>query len=79
MKILLTNDEMKNASRLQVFFSVSVGTVVFTLALVCLVLVLLFVLHVLTLIPLKLYLAALIAVLLLILLRLRGGFTHEQE
>jgi hypothetical protein len=75
VEILLTNDEMKNASRLQVFFSVSVGTVIFTLTLVCIGLLVLFALQILTSIPLKIYLAAPVVILLLILFRLRRGST----
>jgi hypothetical protein len=79
MKIMLTNDEMKNASRLQVFFSVSVGSVIFTLVLVSICLLLLFVFHLLTSIPLKVYLAALILVLLLILFRVKRNVPHESK
>jgi hypothetical protein len=72
MKILLTNEEMKNSSRPQVFFSVAVGSI-FAAAFLCLLgLVALFLFHMVISVSIKIYLAVLIAVLLFVAFRVRS-------
>jgi Flp pilus assembly protein TadB len=72
MKIILTNEEWSRASWFHRLVAGNIASIVLLLILAGLILLVLFFVHVLTLIPLNLYLAAIVVLLLIVVFRKRS-------